>query len=230
MIVFIDESYERDSQGVWHYALAGFGINEFRYRALQAAVYQLCQRVFDVKSNYEGDNWRLVLDQRIITEKPVSEIELKGASLLTEGKLRRFGGEESPHYRLVSETFKCVKACRGTSIGILMNPEHPDEVKDCRDGCPRAYRELLEVIAQWMEEQYPRQPATLVMDTEHNGVNLPLSRAIATYLYRSEFGGKNKHLFPSPFWVDSQSMVGSQVADLIAHVLMNSMKPESEQK
>ncbi|MCX6382390.1 MAG: hypothetical protein NT023_23420 [Armatimonadetes bacterium] len=46
MIVFVDESYKQDAGGKWHYALAGFGIDEFRYRALQAAVYQLVRRFF----------------------------------------------------------------------------------------------------------------------------------------------------------------------------------------
>lgn len=39
-----------------------------------------------------------------------------------------------------------------------------------------------------------------------------------------------KHIFPSPFWIDSQSMAGAQVADLVAHILMNSMLPEPERK
>ena len=34
-------------------------------------------------------------------------------------------------------------------------------------------------------------------------------------------------IFPSPFWVDSQSMAGAQIADLVAHILMDSMMPES---
>ncbi|MCW5939879.1 MAG: DUF3800 domain-containing protein [Fimbriimonadaceae bacterium] len=230
MLVFLDESYERDSTGTWHYALAGFGINEFRYRALQAAVYQLCLDTFDVRENYEGETWREALGEKIITESAPDCIELKSSELLKSGSLRRFGGEQSPHYRLVSQVLQKVYECRGTTVGVILNPNHPDDVKDVTDGCPRAYVRLIEVVAAWMAEEYEGQPVTLVMDTEHNGINLPLSRAIAQYMYRSAFGKRVKHVFPSPFWIDSQSMAGAQVADLMAHILMNAMKPEGERK
>ena len=230
MLVFIDESYERDSAGVWHYALAGFGINEFRYRALQAAVYQLCNETFDVRESYEGDAWRDALATKIIIEGAPERVELKSSELLKAGSLRRFGGENSPHYRLVSKVLQSVFDCRGTTIGVLLNPDHPDDVKDVSDGCPRAYQRLIELTGDWMSEEYEGQPVTLVMDTEHNGINLPLSRAIAQYMYRSATGKRMKHVFPSPFWIDSQSLAGAQVADLVAHILMNAMKPEGERK
>lgn len=230
MLVFIDESYERDADGTWHYALAGFGINEFRYRALQAAVYQLCLDTFDVRENYEGESWRDALPLKIITERAPEHIELKSSELLKSGSLRRFGGEKSPHYRLVSQVLQKVYECRGTAVGVTLNPSHPNDVKDVSGGCPRAYVRLIEVIAAWMDEEYQGQPVTLVMDTEHNGINLPLSRAIAQFMYRSAFGKRVKHVFPAPFWIDSQSMAGAQVADLIAHILMNAMKPEAERK
>lgn len=230
MVVFIDESYEQDAGGVWHYALAGFGINEFRYRALQAAVYQLCLQTFDMRENYVGDTWREALSRKIITEKSPEQIELKSSELLKRGNLRRFGGESSPHFRLVSAVLTKVYECRGTTIGVLLNPDQPEDVKDTADGCPRAYQRLLEIVGDWMQEEHEGQPVTLVMDTEHNGINLPLSRAIAQYMYRSAAGMRMKHVFPSPFWIDSQSMVGAQVADLVAHILMNALKPEGERK
>lgn len=230
MLVFLDESYERDSTGKWHYALAGFGINEFRYRALQAAVYQLCMETFDVRENYEGETWREALSERIITEVAPDRIELKSSQLLKQASLRRFGGERSPHYRLVGQVLQKVFDCRGTTVGVILNPTHPNDVKDVADGCPRAYIRLINVIADWMTEGYEGQSVTLVMDTEHNGINLPLSRAIAQYMYRSSSGKRMKHVFPSPFWIDSQSMAGAQVADLVAHILMNSMKPKGERK
>jgi hypothetical protein len=230
MLVFVDESYDRDSTGTWHYALAGFGINEFRYRALQAAVYQLCMETFDVRENYEGDLWRDALSEKIITKSAPECIELKSSELLKPGNLRRFGGEQSPHYRLVSGVLQKVFEYRGTTMGVILNPDHPDDVKDVANGCPRAYVRLIKVVAAWMAEEYEGQSVTLVMDTEHNGINLPLSRAIAQFMYRSAFGKRVQQVFPSPFWIDSQSMAGSQVADLVAHILMNAMKPEGERK
>jgi hypothetical protein len=230
VLVFIDESYEQDSHGVWHYALAGFGINEFRYRALQAAVYQLCRQTFDRRENYEGDAWRQALTSKIIVERDPSQVELKSSELLKAGNFRRFGGDQSPHFKLVSEVLNKVYECRGTTVGVLLNPGHPNEVKDCLNGCPRAYQRLIELVGNWMIEEYEGQPVTLVMDTEHDGINLPLSRCIASYMYRSAMGQRMKHVFPSPFWIDSQSMAGAQVADLVAHVLMNAMKPENERK
>lgn len=230
MIVFVDESYRQDAAGTWHYALAGFGINEFRCRALQAAVYQLIRKYFAVPGDYEADSWRMALREKIIVEKAPEEIELKAESLLSPSNLRRFGGESSPHYRLASEVLTKVNDCRGTCLGVLLNPADPKEVKDCSHGCPPAYLRLIHIVGRWMAEEYPNQSVTLVLDTEHNAVNLPLSRSISDYLYRSSAGKNLKHVFPSPFWIDSKSMVGAQAADLVAHVLMNSMIPEAERK
>lgn len=230
MVVFIDESYQRDSAGICHYALAGFGVNEFRYRALQAAIYQLIRQYFDVMSNYEGDTWRQMLTEKIIVQRSADDIELKADSLLRAANLRRFGGDQSPHVRLVSDVLNKVHQCRGTCFGVLVNPSDPTVVKDCSAGCPRTYRILIEKVGRWMEEEYPGTPVTIVLDTEHNAVNLPLSRTIADFLYKSAAGKKMKQVFPAPFWIDSKSMAGAQVADPVAHILMNSMMPEGERK
>jgi len=230
MLVFIDESYERDSNGVWHYALAGFGINEFRYRALQAAVYQLVLDSFGTRDDYDGDGWKDVLNEKIIIESLLEHMELKSGQLLKAGSLRRFGGINSPHYKLVANVLQKVHDCRGSTIGVLLNPSHPNDVKSTVNGCPPAYQCLLEVVGNWMQESYEGQAVTLVMDTEHNGINLPLSRAISKFMYRSAIGKRMKHVFPAPFWIDSQSLAGAQIADLVAHILMNAMKPDGERK
>lgn len=166
----------------------------------------------------------------IVTNKPVERVEIKASELLKPSVLTRFGGVSAPHYRLVSEILASVSDCRGTCFGVLVNPIEPRLVKDCSRGCPEIYQHLIKMVGRWMEEAYPSQPVTLALDTEENGVNLPLSRAIADYLYRSASGKRMKHVFPSPFWIDSQSMAGAQVADLVAHILMNSMLPQGERK
>jgi hypothetical protein len=230
LVVFIDESYQKDSSGVWHYALAGFAVNEFRYRAIQAATYQLVRQFFDVQANYEGEAWREALADKIIVEKSHDDIELKASYLLKASSLRKFGGEKSPHHRLVAEILENVSRCRGTSFGVLVNPDDPQQVKSCSDGCPPVYTRLIEMVARWMQEEHPGEHVSPVLDTEHSGVNLPLSRSIADFLYRSRVGQNMRNVFPAPFWIDSQSMAGAQVADLIAHILMNSMMPEGERK
>ena len=230
LVIFIDESYQKNSGGVWHYALAGFAVNEFRYRAIQAASYQLVRQFFDVQANYVGDSWREALTHKIIVEKSHDDIELKASDLLKASSLRRFGEENSPHHRLVTEILGNVRRCRGTSFGVLVNPDDPQQVKSCSDGCPPVYTRLIEMIARWMQDEHPGQNISLVLNTEHNGVNLPLSRSIADFLYRSRAGQNMSNVFPAPFWRDSQSMAGAQVADLIAHILMNSMMPERERK
>lgn len=230
MLVFIDESYDKDSHGQWHYALAGFGIDEFRYRALQAAVYQLTKDAFVDRNSLGGRDWSDLLQDKIVIERSPEGLELKSSQLLKLGSLKRFGGEGSPHCRLVAGILESVRKCRGTSIGVLVNPDHPTDVKDTRQGCPVPYQRLLNIVGAWMRDEFEGRPVSLVMDTEHSGINLPLSRAISSYMYQSSAGRQMKHIVPSPFWIDSQSMAGAQVADLIAHILMNAMKPERERK
>ena len=41
---------------------------------------------------------------------------------------------------------------------------------------------------------------------------------------------KLRHIVVDPFWVDSRTTAGSQLADLIAHILMNSMRPATTRK
>jgi len=158
--------------------------------------------VIFVDESYKQDSkglWHYALADKIIAIKSVDEVELKASSLLSPGNLKRFGEDRSPHYRLVSEIFDTVYKCRGTCIGILANPISPKIVKDCTDGCPPVYTKFINTVGRWMSQEYPGIPATLVLDTEHNGVNIPLSRSIADYLYRSSAGKRMRHVFPSPF-------------------------------
>ena len=72
-------------------------------------------------------------------------------------------------------------------------------LEDCAKGCPPAYMKIIEIAGKWMAEEYPHQPVTLALDTEHNGVNIPLNRSIENFLYRSRVGKSMKYIFPSSF-------------------------------
>ena len=50
------------------------------------------------------------------------------------------------------------------------------------------------------------------------------------YLHRHATGKTLVRVVPAPFWIDSKTTAGSQVADIVAHTLMNSMMPPAERK
>jgi len=106
------------------------------------------RKYFDLGEKYSEDAWREALSEKILVEKSHDEIEIKARDLLKASNLKRFGGEGSPHYLLAGEILHNVQRCRGVSFGVLVNPDHPDDVKCCANGCPPACIRLIEVVGR----------------------------------------------------------------------------------
>lgn len=231
MIVFIDESYDRDSKGNILHALAGFGIPEAEYRRLVATVHQVKEKYFESAAGLTSQQLAELRTRRIACSGEPRRAELKASKLLTK-KAAQFHieTERAQSILLVEELLDQVFQLGGTVFGILSEPDHVDQIQKPGQFLPLQLRALMERVEIWMSEDYPQEYASLVFDAIDNQTSRDLNTCVSDFLFRSSEGRRMRHIVPTPFWVDSDSTPGSQVADIIAHVLMNSMLPEARRK
>jgi hypothetical protein len=231
MLVFIDESYDRDGQGRIHHALAGFGISEAGYRKLLAIVHQVKERYFESADGMTSEQRAELRTRRIACSGEPRRAELKATKLLT-AKAAQFHVEtgSAQSILLVEELLDEVYRLEGVVFGVLSEPDHVDQIQRPGGALPIQLRALMERIEAWMAESFPNDYATLIFDAIDNKTSRELNACVSDFLFRHAEGKRMRHLVPTPFWVDSDSTPGSQVADIIAHVLMNSMLPEARRK
>lgn len=231
MLVFIDESYDRDESGCIHHALAGFGVPEAQYRRLVAVVHQIKERYFESADELSSEQRAELRTRRIACSGEPRLTELKASKLLT-GKAARFheATGQAQTILLVEELLDEVFRLDGVVFGVLSEPRHVNEIQNPGPFLPLQLRSLMERVELWMAESHPDQHASLIFDAIDNRTSRELNTRTSDFLYRHQEGRKMRHIVPTPFWVDSSSTPGSQVEDIIAHVLMNSMLPETRRK
>jgi hypothetical protein len=231
MLVFIDESYDKVGSGPISHALAGFGIPEGRYRKLVAVVHQIKERYFESAEGISREHLAELRTRRIACSGEPRRAELKGSKLLTL-KAAQFHQQtgKAQSILLVEELLDKVFDLDGVVFGVLSEPSHVDEIQKPGQLLPLQLRTLMERVEMWMVESYPDYHASLVFDAIDNRTSRDLNSCTSDFLFRHQEGRRMRHIVPTPFWVDSDSTPGSQVADIIAHVLMNSMLPEARRK
>lgn len=230
MLFFIDESYKFDSIGDLHHVIAGIGIEEQRYRSLEAATHRIRRNWLVSRDGFAQEEVASMLATKLPVNGDPETFEFKGQDLLQQrriDKYRELGS--SPSISIVKELLQATKDCGATTFGVLSNPKNVDEILRS-NGCPPQYIRLLDRINNWMIDANPNQMAIPVFDNIHGGTNSHVSRQIGKYLYRHARGKKIRKIIPTPFWIDSSSTAGSQIADIVAHILMNSMLPSFERK
>jgi len=230
MLVFIDESYKTDSTGVLHHAIAGIGIEEHRYRALEAGTHEIRRRWLVSRDGLSQQDVPPLLATKLPVNGNPEHFEIKGEDLLQQRRIEKYHElGSSPSISIVLELLELARKCRATTFGILSNPDRVEDILKS-EGCPVQYIRLLDRINKWMLDAHPDRMAIPVFDNIHGGTNSHVSRQIGMYLYRHAVGKEMRKIVPTPFWIDSKSTAGSQVADVVAHILMNSMQPQMERK
>lgn len=220
-----------DDAGRIHHALAGFGIHESQYRKLVAVVHQIKERYFESAEGMTSEQRAELRTRRIACSGEPRRAELKATKLLTVKAARlhqRTGLAQS--ILLVEDLLDEVFRLDGVVFGVLSEPSHVDEIQRPGQLLPLQLRALMERVELWMDESHPDDHAVLVFDAIDSRTSRELNACTSDFLYRHQEGRRMRHIVPTPFWVDSDSTPGSQVADIIAHVLMNSMLPEARRK
>jgi hypothetical protein len=231
MLLFLDESYEADGAGRHRHVYAGFGVDEKKYRSLVVAVHQCRQKYFLQNGTMAEEERHTAKATHIVTSDPPELAEIKGTVLLARKytQLHSLYGNV-PGLLMVAELFDALAEAEATIFVTLSKPITITELQDGATCLPLYLHRLLERANLWMREQHPDGAAIVVLDTVSYRVDHHLSKHMADFLFRSVQGKLMRHIVPNPFWVDSRTTAGTQIADLIAHVLMNSMRPPAQRK
>lgn len=110
-----------------------------------------------------------------------------------------------------------------TVFGVLCRPQTPNDVLDPPAQLPIEYIRLFERVEKWMSEVHPDGMVSIIPDNL-NSINGRFSKCLADFLFRAALGRSMRHLVVTPFWVDSSVTVGSQIADVVAYLLMQGMR------
>lgn len=231
MLVFIDESYHRDPSGRIHHALAGFGVAEGNYRRLVAGMHQIKERYFESATNLTSEQLAELRTRRIACAGEPRRAEIKASKLLTM-KAAQFHLETGRAHGvlLVEELLDLVYQLGGVVFGVLSEPANLDEIQRPEILLPLQLRALIERVQVWMAESEPNSFASLIFDAIDSRTSQNLNSCVSDFLFRHADGKRMRQIVPTPFWVDSNSTPGAQVADIIAHALMNSMLPDFRRK
>ncbi len=231
MLVFIDESYSPLREDGVPYALAGFGVSEFNYRKLMAAIFQIKESYFEPAQGLSSEERKLLRASRIASKSHPHEQELKATKLLTR-KAAEYHQQtgQAASILLVEELLAEAERLDCRVFGTLSHLQHMHEVLRPDGKLPDQLIRLIERVQCWMAEDHPDESAILVFDAIDSETSRTLNQSISDFLFRSRAGKEMTQIVPSPFWVASDATPGSQVADIIAHILMNSMLPKAERK
>ena len=233
MLLFFDESYEvQEETGALLHAYAGFAIRQDRYRTLVAAMYQRKLRYFVPDTDLSAvERQEARRSGKIIVAGAAEKAEMKGEKLLTE-KQARFHVENNnaPGILMAEELLTVLAELECTVFASLSTPASMREIQTEVTLLPVYLIRLLERIEHFMQEQNPNKSAVIVLDRVKDDEDKNLSECLSDFLFRSSSGKRMRHLVPNPFWVDSKTTAGSQTADILAHILMNSMRPDATRK
>lgn len=231
MLIFIDESYSTSQTRPTVHALAGFAISESSYRRLVAVVHQLKERYFETADGLSEEALSELRTRRIACSGDPKSVELKATKLLT-AKAAKFHLEtkSAQSILLVEDLISHVLNLGGVVFGVISEPESINEIQSPGSHLPVQVRALLERVDLWMKEQHKDEHAALIFDAIHSRISADLNLCASDFLFRHREGQRMRNLVPTIFWVDSASSPGSQVADIIAHLLMSSALPSRERK
>lgn len=135
-------------------------------------------------------------------------MELKGRSLLNRRTFRK----KSDYALFLEEFFSALLDMPIVIFAIVI--ERPDSIQEAEsDFLPRQFQFLVERIQLLADER--GQMATILFDGD-GGLFGGLSQKFNSFLYRSQLGQSWNRITDAPFFVDSKTSVGIQIADMAA--------------
>ena len=230
MLLFLDESCEKDEKGGFRFAYAGFAIDEEKYRGLVAAVYQAKHRYIAQVSAGMTPQERVDLgNTKLLDTEPPERAEIKANKLMGKRQMERFEKYGfAPGVALVEEWLRAMSKADATVFGVLCYPQDSKDVLNPSERLPVEHIRLFERVERWMVEQHGNQMVSIIPDTIDN-YRQNMSVCLADFLFRSSQGKAMRHIVVTPFWVDSSVTVGAQLADVVAYLIMNTMRPAEKQ-
>ena len=138
-------------------------------------------------------------------------MEVKGSRLLNRRTFRR----RPEIVAFVEEFFSSLLNLPVTVFAMIM--ERPDDPPDSKDMMlPPQFRFLMQRIQLFAEAN--DEMATILFDGDAGQFG-GLSYKFSAFLYRSEEGRASTNITDTPFFGDSKTSAGIQIADMVASVL-----------
>jgi hypothetical protein len=229
MLLFLDESYEANETSGYRLAYAGFGVDEHNYRGLVAAVYQAKCRFIGRPVPGDDTATQELGKSMLVRDASPERAEIKANQLMGRRQVKRLHEHGfSPGLALVDCMLDALREADATVFGVLAAPNDIRDVLNPSAQLPIEHIRLYERVEMWMKEQHPDKMVSIIPDTIENYKH-NLSACLADFLFRSAVGKGMRHIVVTPFWVDSSLTVGAQLADIVAYVLMNGMRPSTIQ-
>lgn len=214
MLFFLDESYDRTTEGYLH-ILGGFAVPEEGHRRLVAQVQKIKRQRFVQDRNLTAEEREAVWQDHFIVGAPPHEVELKASLLLSSSILKR---RSSIALRIATEVLDALQNAGATVHGHVSAPP------TLRSGLSVAHYAVLDEV----QRSYPERPIQVVLDTTNPTADQALARAFTEAVL--EEPGRFPTLGPTPFILDTRTSPALQVADLVAHVLLHRARPEENRK
>ena len=230
MLLFLDESYEEDEKGGFRFAYAGFAVDEKKYRGLVAAVYQAKQKYIAQVSSELTSQERVDKGiKQLLSKDSPERAEIKANKLMGKRQMeRRETYGFAPGVAMVEDWLRAMNEAEATVFGVLSYPQDTKDVLNPSERLPVEHIRLFERVELWMREQHEDGMISVVPDTVDN-YRQNMSVCLADFLFRSSQGKSIRHIVVTPFWVDSSVTIGAQLADVVAYLIMNTMRPKEKQ-
>ena len=196
MLIFVDESeWPRPKSPGGYTVWAAVALHPKRGKDFFREIFQLEKKFWKVEEPYD--------------------FEIKGRLLLNRHALT------SPKKREFTE--EILSLCKLNGIQTFaVGLRYPDAGASDSSSEPSIYRVfnlLLERVDGMMQESYPDDMAVVAFDSQGEGADRNRALQFGNFLYGNPAGRAIQHVVDTPFFVNSQSTKGIQIADLLAYTI-----------
>jgi hypothetical protein len=198
MLIFVDESeWPKPSTSEGYTVWAAVALQQQLSKDFSREIFNLEKKFWRVSEPHEFEiKGRMLLNKRAITSPKKLEFVEEVLSICK-------------HYQLM------VFAIGMRQLGEpMLTGFTPEESRIFR-----VYHYLLERVEAMIQEDYPEDMATVLLDSSHKETDKRRAIAFGNFLYGHETGKSMQKIVECPFFVSSTLTPGIQIADLFAYAL-----------
>lgn len=216
MLLFLDDSYERLGAGYRH-VIAGFTIPESGYREFVRQILAVKLRYFVQDRNMTREERETTWETHFVVGEDPADVELKASLLLSSSVLRNAGAKPRAARKIAAEVLNCLAETGGRVYSSASAPP------TLRHGIvTQAMLKVLEEVAGANDGI-----VHICIDSANPNADRSLSRRFAETVFERPALAS---ISPTPFILDTRTSPPLQVADLVAHLVLQRLRPVDERK
>jgi hypothetical protein len=190
MLVFVDESYQEESNPQAKSTFAAVLVQEGKYRDFDNRLFELKKHFWKVANPYD--------------------LELKGRKLMSERAL------VMPKTRdFISQIISLCKEVNAVVFAVVQDGSFT--LASESDHLPSLYRALMRRVNTFMEVKFPDEQAVFFFDGIDHETNRTVAISFNNFMFRHWWGRSYKNIIPTSFFCDSLVSPGIQMADVLAY-------------